>query len=382
MDLTFDQLIDQLHDAKSNPLDTSWQVYRYLKAHFKELGSYQSRMLLTAYLQICPKESGRLHSCMLQVACSMVQEFADFKFDGFLKLWGYPHMLNNDDHQQQMGNDGKRYLSLRQRTDRLLLSYMLHHPKARTSENILLMDRNDYSPIIPLLAVKVYEHEVPPTRPGQSPRKMKSVKLIAPDGEEYIADSHTLPVKPWEIQGRMFDVIIRTSKEGKPRVHEAVVSQQSIADAFPPVVGYVEHYDADHKHYHIFDNLSRHFVAENPMLRPQVGSFVMFSPIIPKVDKFKSAVLHAVCQDNEGAQAFGLLPATITYINKEKGYFRYELQGDVPTTPEGIITKDGFANLSLLSSQDMQLPRQVRLLLFLKRGKDRTKHNYVAKVYE
>ena len=376
--VTFEQLVAYLEDAKRNPRETCWQIYHYLKEHYKEDGSKQSRMLLMAYLRICPKESGRLHSCILTIACLMCQEFGDFKFDGFLKYWGYPQMLSNEDKQAQTGKDGRTYLSLRQRTDRLLRSYMLHHPESRTDENKALLDPQDLSLIMPVIAVKVFESE-------RNGRKMKSAKLIGHQGKEFLADSHQLPCKPWEIPGMLFDVVVRMSKDGNPRIDEAVISRSRIADVFPTVTGYIDRYDADHKHYHVFDNLSRHFVAENPRIRPQIGDFVTFSPIIPMVDKFKSAIIHNILPKETGASSFGLLPATITYINHEKEYFHYELTGDIPTTPEGTIAKDGFANLSLLASAGIDaatpLPLNVNILLFLKRGKDGTKRNYVAQIF-
>lgn len=400
-ELTFDQLIEHLNNAKENPRDVSWQIYRYLKAHFKEDGSITSRKLLMAYLQICPKEPGRLHSCMLQLACQMCQEFADFRFDGFLKLWGYPQYLTKEDHEQQTDDNGRKYLSLRQRVDRLLLSYMLHHTEARTDENRALIDTQEPAMIQPLMAIKIFESEVPSSRPGGTPRKMKSVKLIGTQGTEILADSHALPVKPWEIQGSMFDAIIRMSKEGKPRVQEAVLSQSRVNEVFPTVVGYVEHFDAAHNHYHVFDGQSRHFVAENPRVKPQVGDFVEFSPIIPIADRFKSAIIHtklpgtpssqhaeyaqyaAANGVKNGPESFGLLSAVIKFVNKEKAYFCYQLTDEPPTTPEGVVEKEGFANLALLDTYHLgdNASQQVRLLLFLKRGKDGKKHNYVARVY-
>ena len=389
--LSFEELLVRLENAQQNPVETCWQIYHYLKANFKEDGSVQSRMLLSAYMKICPKERGRLHSCVLQLAGQMCQEFGDFRFDGFLHMWGYPKMLQSEDLQPQTGQDGRVFLSLRQRTDRLLLSYMLHHQEARTEENAKMIDTQEQSWIRPMVAVKVFETERSSTgsgtslAPGQKPRKMKSVKLIGPKGEELIADSHALPCKPWEIQGGLFDVLVRKSKEGKERVQEAVVSRLDVVQVFPAVVGYVDGFDADHNHYHVFDSLSRHFVAESPRIKPKVGDFVLFSPIVPKVDKFKSAVIHRVCQEQEGSDAFGLLPATITHINTEKAYFRYELTAEPPTTPEGVIVKEGYANLDLLISagakEDSPLPLKAKLLLFLKRGKEGVKRNYVARVY-
>ena len=389
--MSLEELVSWLRNAQQNPVEAGWQIYRHLKAYYKEDGSEWSRQLLAEYVKLRLKGPGRLHSCMLQVAGLMCQEFADFGFDSFLRIWGYPQMLLPEDLQPQTGKDGRVFLSLRQRTDRLLLAYMLHHPDARKEVNQAMIDAQEQSRIMPMLAVKVFETERPSTgsgtslSPGRKPRRMKSAKLIGPKGEELIADSHTLPCKPWEIQGTMFDVLIRKSKEGKERVQEAVVSQQDVVEVFPAVAGYVDAFDADHRHYHVYDALSRHFVAESPRVKLKVGDFVLFSPIIPQVDKFKSAIIHKVFEEQEGTNAFGLLPATITYINREKAYFRYELTAEPPTTPEGVTAREGFAHLDLLAKagvkEDCLLPLQASLLLFLKRGKEGTKRNHVARVY-
>ena len=82
---------------------------------------------------------------------------------------------------------------------------------------------------------------------------------------------------------------------------------------------------------------------------------------------------------DEGRQSFGTYTADITYINKEKDYFCYRIKSDIPVTPEGEVTAEGSARLSLFADS-VSVGETVRLVLFLKRGKDRKKRNFVVEV--
>ena len=223
-----------------------------------------------------------------------------------------------------------------------------------------------------MIAVKVYETE-------KNDRKMRSVKLVAADGTEMLADSHTFDCKPWEIQGQMFDVLTRTSKEGNVRAHEIVSSEKKVEDEFPLEVGFVDSYDAQHGHYHIFDTQSRHFVAEKPKVNCSVGGYVWFVPVIPKDSKFKSAIVVRTETQDAGRDAFGPYSAIVKYINQEKGFFYYKILSDLPSTDEGVITDEGSAQLSLASNQ-LVVGQEIRLIMFLKRGKDGTKRNHVVEI--
>ena len=149
------------------------------------------------------------------------------------------------------------------------------------------------------------------------------------------------------------------------------------------IIGYVDFYDEKHKFYHIYDNLSRHFVAVDPHNVPQVGGFVEFTPITPEDGKFKTAVVHMVFSDatpeymQAGMKAFGTYQAVVTGVNEKEGLFNYHITSEIKDTPEGTITPDGTAFLGLTQLTEGQ---EVRLLLFLKRGKDGVKRNYVAKL--
>ena len=145
------------------------------------------------------------------------------------------------------------------------------------------------------------------------------------------------------------------------------------------IIGYVDYYDEAHKFYHIYDSLSRHFVSVDPHIVPEVGGFVEFTPIIPEDGKFKTAVVHRAFGEEDylaAAEAFGTYDAIVTYVDEEKGYYGYRITSEIRKTPEGTITEEGTAFMGAASYRKGQ---QLKLLLFLKRGKDKVKRNYVAK---
>ena len=365
---SWDELLAALETAVSHPLDTAWCVFRYLQKHYKEMGSQQVRTLLAAYMKMPVERPSLIHSCMLGMAVKISEKYMDFRFPQFLDLWGYDKNLRDEDCQRQTGKDGRAYLSLKEKVDRRLQSYLLHH-QDEAQQNI--------DGIRSMFAVKVFESIV-------NGRKRYFAKLVAADGMEIVADSHLFPCKPWEIQGRLYDVSLRKSKQGNERAVEVVLSKKGVEEVFPTLVGYVDGVDEGHGHYHIYDPLSRHFVAEKPKMMIKTGDFVTFSPIIPAEDKFKSAAVINVMPHDEGLTTFGTFQAVVTYVNPTDGYLRYRITSPIPETPEGVMTAEGFASLVYVKEDELRKSLKVgdniRLLLFLKRGKDKVKRNHVAEV--
>lgn len=365
---SWDELLASLETAVSHPVDTAWQIYRYLQNNYTTMGSHQVRMLLVAYLKLPVDRPSLVHSCVLGIAVKISSEYADFQFPQFLQMWGYDRYLREEDKQRQTGKDGRSYPSLMQRVERRLQSYALHHQSEMPHPVDGIKD---------MVAVKVFEKQM-------NGKRRYFAKLVASDGMELVASSHLFPCKPWEIQGRMYSVSVRVSKEGNERADEIVVSEKNIADAFPPVVGYVDGVDMGHRHYHIYDSLSRHFVAEKPALIVKQQDFVVFSPVIPAVDKFKSAIISTVLPHDEGMKAFGTMKAEITYMNTDEGYLRYRITSPIADTPEGTLAEEGFARLSAVADdkmrQSLTVGDSVSLILFLKRGKDGEKRNHVVEI--
>ena len=353
--------------------DANWQIFHELQRNYKTMGSVRARTLLAAYMkQHDARRPSLIGSCMLGMSIKVSETYADFKLPKFLEAWGYDHCLRPQDLQRETGKDGRQYLSLKERVDRALQSYLLHHP-----------DENDGScdAIASMYAVKVFEKEA-------NGRKRRYVKLVGANNTEFIADSHQFPCKFWEVSGRMFDILTRRSKQGNDRAADIVASRKRVNEIFPTETGYVEYIDESHGHIHVYDAQSRHFVAEtksvSPDIRVQAGNFVSFCPIIAEGDRFKSAAIISVMDGLSGREAFGTYGAKVEYVNAQEAYFRYAIETEIKPTPEGDIAPTGFASMATLPDEvksQMAVGIHVRLLLFLKRGKDGKKHNYVAQVY-
>ena len=305
------------------------------------------------------------------MAVKISETYGDFKLSKFLEAWGYDSCLRAQDLQRQTGKDGRQYLSLKERVERALQSYRLHHPEECNGE---------CEGIVSMYAAKVFEKEI-------NGRKRRYVKLVATNGSELIADSHQFPCRPWEISGRIFNVLTRVSKQGNERVSEIVASAKRVDEAFSAEVGFVEFIDESHGHIHVYDSQSRHCVADksaHTALKISVGNYVRFCPIIANGDHFKSAAIVSVMDKYEGRKAFGIYEAKVEYANVKDRYIRYSLESAIRYTPEGNIIKAGFASTANLPEDvrnGMVQGSHVRLILFLKRGKDGMKHNYVADIF-
>lgn len=354
-----------LDNASINTYDALWQIYWYLKLMIGKEPSINVRMLLAMYMYMREKQPTVLNSLMLGLAvkCSVV--YGDFKFARFLKIWGYPSLLRDEDRQPGKNPHGKPFLSLQQRTDRALQVYMLHHPAER-------IEQTEW--IRPMLAVRFVVKEI-------KGRKHTFVILVDTENRSLLADCRQLPCRINEIQGKLFDVLIRTSTLGVERVDEIVLSNKQPADIFPLVTGYVKGFDEKRVQYHIYDAQSRHFVAERPTIPLTNGSYVLFIPFIPVDDNFKMAVIQGCLSKEEGRLTFGQMPATVLFVNKEKGYLKYRLDYLPEATPEGVYTFEGYADLSAFESDTpistVNVGDRLELTLFLKRGKDGAKRNFV-----
>lgn len=369
--VTWDELLESIATGAAHPDDTNWKIFRYLQNNYKTMESVTARTLLAAYMKLHVKRMSLIDSCMLGMAVNISETYSDFKLPKFLEAWGYDQFLRPQDLQRQTGKDGRQYLSLKERVERALQSYRLHHPEESDGE---------CEGVVSMYAAKVFEKE-------KDGRKRWYVKLVATNGSELIADSHQFPCRPWEISGRMFDVLTRVSKQGNERVSDIVASRKHVDEVFSVEVGFVEFIDESHGHIHVYDSQSRHFVAEksaHTALKISVGNYVRFCPIIANGDHFKSAAMVSVMDKYEGRKAFGIYEAKVEYANVKDRYIRYSIESAIRYTPEGNIIKAGFASTANLPEDvrnGMVQGSHVHLVLFLKRGKDGMKRNYVAEVF-
>jgi len=366
--VTWEQLLVSLNSANSNPDNAAWDTYRYMQANVGEgMTSEQARTLLLIYMKMKVKRPSLIHSLMLGVAVRMSEAYADFRLPAFLKMWGAEN-LRDEDKRPSAGKDGKTYSSLLEKLSKAYMRYTLHHPNETADDRFhkLIVEeaaRLGFREPRPMVAVKVFET-------AQGSRKLRSVKLIGSNGDEMLADSHLFNCPPWEITGKLYDVLPRESKNENVRVEHVAQSMQKIEDVFGTEIGFVDRYDATHQQYHVYDNQSRHFVAERPCVRPIVGGYVTFCPIIPAVDKFKSAIVISVADKYSARTQFGAQAATVAFVNKEKGYLKYVTENK----------EEGFCNLDKCPVE-VKGGDVIHIVTFLRRGKDGEKRKYVAEVY-
>lgn len=364
--VTWEKLIDSVSTAAFHPEETVWTIYRYLALRYKKVGSQEARMLLVVYLRLKMRINpfSCVHLYMLSLAVSISEEYADFQLPRFLRMWGYGRNLCEEAMCRTVGLYGQ---SLKKRVDYALQSYLLHHPEDGT--------RGRSGAVISMYAVKMFEH-----------KQRQLVKLVAPNGLELVADSQLFPC-PTEICGKLYDVLTSVSKFGKLRASEIVEAWRRMTDAFPTQTGYVDRIDESRGYIHVYDAKSGHFVANKALLSPDIvvpqGCFVLFCPIIANGDHFKSAAIIGVLDRTEGRKAFGMYVALVTAVDAKGDFLRYTIETAIKPTVEGIVTKEGTASLLVLRKENRDKivqGQRVRLVLFLKRGKDGVKRNHVAEI--
>lgn len=153
------------------------------------------------------------------------------------------------------------------------------------------------------------------------------------------------------------------------------------------VVGFVDCIDNARGQVHIYDSQSRHFVADMSAcasLNIKVGMYVRLNTTIYKHNRVNTAVVIGVMDKYEGRKAFGIYEAKVEYVDTTKMFLRYSIVSAIRYTPEGNIIKAGFASTASLPDDERRSVVQnshVRLVLFLKEGRDGVKRNYVAELF-
>lgn len=379
--VNWDELVAILNDTTRKPDDMAWSIYHYMKMRVslpdskhnegvtqtETLSSDVAQKLMECYTKLPIQRPSLIHSLMVSIAIKMSQVYADFHFITFLNTWGLSN-LREEDKQPQKDKSGKVYPSLLEKLTKAYLAYRLRNRQETMETGLRTLinaeaTRLKFKPVVSMVAVKIFES----VRDG---RKIRTVKLVGPQGDEMMTDWHVFGQKPWDIAGRMFDVMMRESEAGTLRVEYAAPSVREVADVYGRVVGFVDGYDKTHDHLHIYDAQSRHFVAESSKVHPGVGEFIYFCPIIPKVDKFKSAIIVEQLDKYQGRELFGTKGAKVLFVNTEKEYLKY-------ASEDGV---EGFCHLDRCVSGVKQ-GDEVRIITFLKRGMDGTKRPYAASIF-
>ena len=372
---SWDELMVSVNDAVRHPEDTLWNIYRYIKSNLETECSVHVRMLLAIYMQVRTPQPSLLNSAFLDLAAKASAVHPDFNFNRFLQAWQYPELLRKEDLMPGKTPAGRVFLPLQQRVERSLQSYLLHHPDERTCQT----GTSQSGPgIREMLASRLFTKEI-------KGRRHLFVKMVDAAGHSILAESRQLPCRYGEIAGRMFDVLVRQSPEGKERVADAVCSCKRASDVFPVATGIVKGIDHGRRQYHVYDAGSRHFVAEHTPVALQDGDYVSFIPVVPADDPFKVAIIQNVVPPDEGRKRFGQHPATVLYANVEDNYLRYRLDRLPSAAPDGAYVLEGYVRLGDLAAgrsmsdiSSVAAGSRLLLTLFLKRGKDGVKRNFVA----
>lgn len=420
----------------------AWLIVKTLNHETERLGSVMCRQLLADYLHLSTERPSRLHSAVLSAALRVHAAYPDFRFAAFLRLWNTANLLPED--MLPHTKDGKVYRALAERVARSYIRSLLLFPDDRLPDEQLAVMRHiieNAGMLAPqkMVVVSVSVSEV-------RGRRMRFVQLVSPTGVEVSCESHALHASPFAASaaggvppkhyvnvGQLYDVMLTKTKNApvpgtryRPyNVVEGYLSATPLAEVFPIVTGYVAGCDHTRNTLHIYDGLSRHFVASmGRFSREKVGDFVRFVPIVPLENAFKSAIIVDAKSSlstevaSVGIDAFGVsddalqsaLAATfppkqirIVNINHQKGYLSWELlnpaeaiveslspyqlkRGEVsPSFIRGFIS---FADSSSdsCSSSVPSIPYQVgevhNAIIFLHRGKDGQKRPFVAKVLD
>ena len=416
--------------------DYAWIIAKALIHEQEQMGSVECRQLLADYFQLSVERPSRLHSAILSAAVKVANTYPEFRFLSFLRMWGLQN-LRAEDYELQRQNATppgslapvvKTFPSLAERVAKAVGLSLILRPEDMpvasgddddfTSVIAALLTRYGYS-IRPMIVTRINEAA------NKDGRKFIFVTLTSADGIEVETVAHNLQASPlhplpegkrhFANIGQLYHVLVRAkgftireepqsilmnadSDPSKPLTFvRAYESQQRAAAYFPTAIGYVEAIDANHGHMHVYDQYSRHFVARvQRFSREQEGDFVHFLPVIPAQSKFKTAILLATLSPNSPEVQGILRDIRITTVNREKGYAAWELMDRQQPIAEllspyqlsqgeqspGFI--NGYLFLSIVpedSSQSITEGSTYKALIYLKRGKDRQKRPFVARLF-
>lgn len=445
--------------------DYGWTFVKALLQNLSDIDSVTARQLLADCIKLPMERPSKFHSALLAAAVKVAHTYPEFHFATFLKMWGIEN-LRPEDKEEQRSADGKFFLSLEERTARILAYSLMLHPEDR---QLLEANTTGFDTFIssfglsmlPMLVTRLKQAT------GKDGHRYTFVTLTSPEGIEVECISHSLKVSPlhplpegkrhYVNIGQLYDVVLYnkasisavTSSGSKATVPEvspsgssatvpdasasgsspsyallsSCLSTQRPAELFPTEIGYIEHIDNEHSHMHIYDCHSRHFVAHvQRFSREKESDFVRFIPIIPTQNKFKTAIILATVPSDSSEVQSILREIRITSINKDKGYAAWELvnkeepitellsplqlaQGESsPSFTTGYLNLTTITQTSALAKGTITdaypscavatvpeatasgFPIPFRkgwegpALIFLKRGKDKQKRPFVAKI--
>ncbi|MCQ2244975.1 MAG: hypothetical protein MJZ32_12055 [Bacteroidaceae bacterium] len=406
--------------------DYGWTIVKAILQNLSEIDSITARQLLADCLKLPTKRPSKFHSALLSAAVKVAHAYPEFHFATFLKMWGVEN-FRPEDKEHQHSADGKVFLSLEERTIRILGHSLMLHPDDRP-----LLQASGFGALISAFGLSILPMLVTRIKQatGKDGRKYTFVTLTSPEGIETECISHSLQPSPlhplpegkrhYVNIGQLYDTLLfkkgtipkTTVPDASPSgskpaytLLSSCLSPQRPLDTFPTEIGYIEHIDTEHSHMHIYDCHSRHFVAPvQRFSREKEGDFVRFIPIVPQTSKFKTAIILTTIPSTSVEVKSLLREIRITSINQEKGYAAWELtnpdppitellsplqlsQGETsPSFTTGFLNLASFPQISalakatILDASPSGASPTLRALIYLKRGKDKQKRPFVAKI--
>lgn len=392
-------LHSQFAEAKPTDWDTQHEygciVAFVLQHHCEVLGSTLSRQLLADYMSLPLRRPSALHSAILTAAVRMAYFFSDFHFAAFLRLWQLRNLRDEDIIRLPERALDDRTLA-EQVTHAYLLSLMLYPDEAiPTGEQyaVFTISQRYYRPMQPMVVTQVVAGRYAVLVGAGGDEVECSLQMLTVHPLKTSDLSHAATVRSVRV-GQVYDVLLHLPygpNTKRPMVVVAYLRDVPIAQVFPVCVGYVEHIDVSHGHIHIYDGASRHFVATQPCcegVREQ--QCVRFVPIVPASRAFKTAIVLGEAE----AQMFPVRDIRIVEANREKGFAHWVLTDSAGPLTELLSSYQmahgakqeaffgGYVAMQVAEQifPNLRVGSVFRAIVFLRRGADRVKRPFVAKV--
>lgn len=107
--------------------DFGWIIYRFLKKCYESCGSINAKRALLTYLQLENVRPSVLHSQILLISIKISEQYSDFIFKSFLKMWGIMNFSNEDMCRNVLLPFDEDYGKYEHLTDNCLVEKSLEH---------------------------------------------------------------------------------------------------------------------------------------------------------------------------------------------------------------------------------------------------------------
>lgn len=428
-------LPDVPNEDRQTQINAAWIIVASLLKQPEDAGQLLCRQLLADYMRLPLPRPSKLHSAILGAAIKVARTFPEFRFIPFLALWDLHNLRPEDYNPRYTGEDTRNTIPpLAERIGKAFLMARLLRPDDQLPPEhetavARLLEAYGFLPVQRMLVTRIQQ-----TKSNEG-RRFTFVTLTSPEGIEVECTSHQLGINPlhplpdgrrhYVNEGQVYDVALRLKKQNAAsetgtapapvtilaaylsplRIHDLVAPAQPQAaptagKTFTTAVGYIEHIDAEHKHMHIYDALSRHFVA--PLMRfsrETEGQFVRFVPIVPRASNFKTAIILGSATAAESAREGLVRNLRVAAISTDRHYATWALAD--PSRPiteqlsdfqlaKGVASPtftQGTIDLARITPPQASIVANAHAagtpfaaIVFLRRGSDKKKYPYVLPI--